>query len=156
MKLPGRDLVAEGAAHLRDAERQLAPHAGRDVVELDEHRLRRLRPQVGDRCRVLDRADVGREHEVELARSVSVPSVPQFGQAISDGGPLRSSSRKRSLQLRQSTIGSLKPATCPDASHTRGFMMIAASMPTTSSRSVTMCRHQAALTLFFSSTPSGP
>jgi hypothetical protein len=35
-------------------------------------------------------------------------------------------------------------------------MMIAASMPTTSSRRVTMCRHQAALMLFFSSTPSGP
>ncbi len=82
--------------------------------------------------------------------------MPQFGQAISEGGPFRSSARKRSLQLRQSTIGSLKPATCPDASHTLGFMMIAASMPTTSSRSVTMCRHHAALTLFFSSTPSGP
>ena len=88
--------------------------------------------------------------------SVSVPRLPQFGQAISDGGPFRSSSRKRSLQLRQSTIGSLNPATWPDASHTRGFMMIAASIPTTSSRSVTMCRHQAALMLFFSSTPSGP
>ena len=88
--------------------------------------------------------------------SVSVPRLPQLGQAISDGGPFRSSSRKRSLQLRQSTIGSLKPATCPEASHTRGFMMIAASMPTTSSRRVTMCRHQAALMLFLSSTPSGP
>ncbi len=88
--------------------------------------------------------------------SVSVPRFPQLGQAISEGGPLRSSARKRSLQLRQSTIGSLKPATCPETSHTRGFMMIAASSPTMSSRSWTISRHQAALTLFLSSTPSGP
>ena len=88
--------------------------------------------------------------------SVSVPRWPQFGQAISDGGPLRSSARKRSLQLRQSTIGSLKPPTWPDASQTRGFMTIAASSPTMSSRRWTMARHQAALTLFLSSTPSGP
>ena len=88
--------------------------------------------------------------------SVSVPFIPQLGQAISLGGPFRSSSRKRFLQLRQSTIGSLKPATWPDASQTRGFMMIDASIPTTSSRRLTIRRHHAALTLFFSSTPSGP
>ncbi len=88
--------------------------------------------------------------------SVRVPRCPQLGQAISDGGPLRSSARKRSLQLRQSTMGSLKPATWPETSQTRGFIMIAASIPTMSSRRVIISRHQAALMLFFSSTPSGP
>jgi len=60
------------------------------------------------------------------------------------------------LQLRQSTMGSLKPLTWPDTSHTRGFITIAASSPTTSSRVWTIARHQAALMLFLSSTPSGP
>jgi hypothetical protein len=56
----------------------------------------------------------------------------------------------------QSTRGSLKPARWPEASQTRGCMMIEASMPTTSSRRCTMSRHQAVMMLRLSSTPKGP
>ena len=63
------------------------------------------------------------------------------------------SARKRSLQVLQSTIGSLKPARWPDASQTRGCWMIAESIATMSSRSWSIDRHHSALTLFFSSTP---
>ena len=63
-----RDLVAERLADLRDAERRLAARDLEDVLEVDEDALRRLRPQIGDRARVLERADLGLEHEVELAR----------------------------------------------------------------------------------------
>ena len=65
----------------------------------------------------------------------------------------RSSARKRCLQWRQSTSGSVKPARWPEASHVRGCMMIAASRATMSSRSRTIARHHSFLTLFFSSTP---
>ena len=43
MKLPGRDLVAERLADLRDAERRLAAGELGDVLEVDEDALRRLR-----------------------------------------------------------------------------------------------------------------
>ena len=66
------------------------------------------------------------------------------------------SARYRSLVARQSTIGSLNPPTCPDASQTFGFMMIEQSSPTMSSRIWTLSRHQASLMFRFSSTPSGP
>ena len=39
-----------------------------DRREVDEHALRRLRPQVRDRVVVLDRPDEGLEHQVELPR----------------------------------------------------------------------------------------
>ena len=63
------------------------------------------------------------------------------------------SARKRSLQVRQSTIGSLNPARCPDASQTRGCWMIAESSATIRSSPSSIARHHSALTLFFSSTP---
>jgi hypothetical protein len=82
----------------------------------------------------------------------SVRSVdPQLGQM-----PSILSARHRSWQLRQSTRGSVKLARCPDASQILGDDRMAASMPTTSSRSWTMARHQASLTLRSMSTPSGP
>ena len=65
----------------------------------------------------------------------------------------RSSARKRCLQTRQSTIGSEKPPTWPEASHTRGCSISAESSATMSSRSCTIARSQAALTLPFMSTP---
>ena len=43
-----------------------------------------------------------------------------------------------------------------EVTHTCGCMRIPASSPTMSSRSWTIARHHARLTLFFSSTPSGP
>ena len=76
---------------------------------------------------------------------------PQFGQVSSIW-----SARHRSLHLRQSTSGSVNVARWPDASHTLGAMRIAASRPTMSSRSCTMARHQASMTLRLSSTPKGP
>src|SRR4029077_10113608 len=67
-ELAGRDLVAERLPDLRDAERQLPAHRLLHVVEIHEDALRRLRPQPGDRRVVLDRADEGLEHEIELPR----------------------------------------------------------------------------------------
>ena len=67
-KLPGRDLVAERLADLRDAERRLAPRELGDVLEVDEDALRGLGAEVRGRALVLERADVRLEHEVELAR----------------------------------------------------------------------------------------
>jgi hypothetical protein len=87
-----------------------------------------------------------------LNARASVRSVePQFGHV-----PSMWSARQRSLQLRQSTSGSVKLARWPDASQTRGLERIAASMPTTSSRSCTIVRHHASLTLRSISTPRGP
>ena len=49
--------------------------------------------------------------------------------------------------------GSVKPLRWPLASHTRGCCRIAESRATMSSRSCSIERHHAALTLFFSSSP---
>ena len=59
------------------------------------------------------------------------------------------SSRKRSLHVRQSTSGSVNPATWPDASHTRGLRMIAESSATMSSRSWTIDWNHSERMLFF-------
>jgi hypothetical protein len=74
------------------------------------------------------------------------------------------SARKRPLHSLQSTIGSANPLTCPLASHTFGFMMIAQSTPTISTSRpsgpigglTTMSCHHKFLMFRFSSTPSGP
>ena len=85
--------------------------------------------------------------------SVNDPFAPQFGHAPDSGSW---SARKRSLQFRQSTSGSVKVSRCPLASHTFGAMRMAESRPTMSSRSCTIVRHHASFTLRLSSTPSGP
>ena len=66
------------------------------------------------------------------------------------------SARGRDLHARQSVIGSEKVASWPEYFQTRRFIRMAASRPSMSSRSCTTFFHQARLTLFFSSTPSGP
>ena len=66
--MPGRDLVPERLAELRDPERRLAPRELGDVLEVDEDALGRLGAEVGGRALFLERADVRLEHEVELAR----------------------------------------------------------------------------------------
>src|SRR5947209_13376955 len=66
----GRDLVSESLALLRDAEGHADAGGVDDVLEVDEHALRGLRPEVDLRRAVLDRAHVGLEHEVEHARVV--------------------------------------------------------------------------------------
>jgi hypothetical protein len=91
--------------------------------------------------------------------SVSWHSVCSPGRLLGFRGHCASailSARKRALQALQSTSGSENPLTWPDASHTLGCIRIAASSPSTSSRSRTIAFHQRALTLFLSSTPSGP
>ena len=67
-EVAGRDLVAEGLADLGDPERRLLAGEAEHVLEVDEDALRRLRPQVDLRALAGDRADVGLEHQVELAR----------------------------------------------------------------------------------------
>ncbi len=63
------------------------------------------------------------------------------------------SARNRSLQVRQSTSGSVKPATWPEASQTAGLRMIAESRATMSSRSCTIAWNQSWRMLFFARTP---
>jgi hypothetical protein len=102
---------------------------------------------------------------LKLRGSVNGP-LPQLGHlsspeaggrpCLASNASIRWSSRKRWWQLVHSTSGSENDSRCPEASHTLGAMMMAASWPTTSSRSCTIERHQAFLMLFFSSTPSGP
>ena len=66
------------------------------------------------------------------------------------------SARTRARQARQSTSGSAKLSTWPEACQTFGLVIIAASMPTMSVRSWTMLRHHESRMLRFISTPSGP
>ncbi len=66
------------------------------------------------------------------------------------------SARNRCLQFLQSMSGSVKFSTCPEASHTRGCIMMAASSPTMFEFSCVICRHQNSWMRFFSSTPMGP
>ncbi len=82
--------------------------------------------------------------------------LPQFGQYFAPSFCGSWSSRWRALHDLQSTIGSLKVASWPLAFHTARFMMIEPSMPTMSSRSRTLRRHQKSFRLRFSSTPIGP
>ena len=77
-----RDLVAERLADLRDAERQLAIGRVEHVLEVDEDALRRLGPQVGERLRIGDRADLRLEHHVERPRLGQVAVEPQFGAHV--------------------------------------------------------------------------
>jgi len=67
-EVAGRDLVAEGLAHLGHAERQLAPRGLQDVEEIDEDALGGFGPQVGESGLVLHRPDMGPEHAVEHPR----------------------------------------------------------------------------------------
>ena len=67
-EVAGRDLVAERLADLGDAERRLLARELEHVLEVDEDALRGLRAQVDLGARLLDRAHVGLEHQVELAR----------------------------------------------------------------------------------------
>src|SRR6266508_1847473 len=63
-----RDLVAEGLADLRDAERRLPARELEHVLEVDEDALRGLGAEVCESAGLLERAQPRREHEVEGAR----------------------------------------------------------------------------------------
>ena len=92
-EVPGRDLVAERLADLRDAERHLLARRLLDVEEVHVDALRRLRAQVDDRRAVLDRPHERLEHEVEL---------PRLGQRALHAarGTLRVGRARRALDLR--------------------------------------------------------
>ena len=64
----GGDLVAEGFAHLADAEGQLAAGGALDVGKVDKDALGGLGPQVAHRGAVLGDADGGLEHQVVLGQ----------------------------------------------------------------------------------------
>src|SRR5262249_16076186 len=66
LEVTRRDLVPKLLADLRNAERRLRAGKLRDVLEVDEDALRRLRAQIRDRRCILERADPRLEHEVEL------------------------------------------------------------------------------------------
>ena len=66
--VPGRHLVAEALAHLGDSVGNGHARGRGHVLELREDRLGRLRTEVGDVRRVVDRADDGLEHQVERLR----------------------------------------------------------------------------------------
>ena len=68
----------------------------------------------------------------------------------------RWSTRVRVLHFLHSETRSANLSAWPEAFQTSGCMKMLASRPTTSSRIWTTFFHQARLTLFFSSTPSGP
>ena len=63
-----RDFIAETLALLRDAERHFHAAAVHHVAEVDEHPLRRLRPEERRAVVAAHRADVRLEHQVELTR----------------------------------------------------------------------------------------
>ena len=66
-EVAGGDLVAEALAQLGDAERRLLAAAGHHVGEVEEDALGGLGPQVVQTGLVLDHAEVGLEHHVEVA-----------------------------------------------------------------------------------------
>src|SRR5262249_27965173 len=76
-----RDLVAEGAADLADAEGHLDARRVEDVLEIDEHALRRLRPEVGLRFLVAHRTHPGLEHQIELSRLSQVTAAERAGES---------------------------------------------------------------------------
>ncbi len=100
---------------LGDAEGRLLPWWSEHVQEVDEHALGRLGPQVGHGGVVLHRAGEGLEHQVEG------PGLGQVGgAAVGADRPSIWSARQRSLQLRQSTRGSVKLSRWPEASQIFG------------------------------------
>ncbi len=66
-EVAGGDLVAKALADLGDPERRLLARELEVVPEVQEDALRGLGPQVDGRALLLDRADRGLEHQVEVA-----------------------------------------------------------------------------------------
>ncbi len=67
-EIAGIDLVPKRLADLANAERDPLPRNLQHVLELRKDRLRGLGTEVGDILLAFDRANVGFEHQVELAR----------------------------------------------------------------------------------------
>src|SRR6478735_9232104 len=78
---------------------------------------------------------------MRLKGRASVRSLPpQLGHCLTPFSSGNWSARSRVLQVRQSTIGSLKVSSCPLALSAARWVRIAPSIPTTSSRSRTFTR----------------
>ena len=75
-EVPRVDFVTESFPYLGDSEGQFFSRDFENIFELDEHGLGRFGPKVGEISFVLDGADVGFEHEVEL---------PGFGEFTAAG-----------------------------------------------------------------------
>ncbi len=82
-EVSSRDLIAKAAADLGNAEGNPLPRAVDHVLEVDEDPLRGLGPEVDHCALVVDRADEGLEHEVELTR------LAERTPAVGTGGPLQ-------------------------------------------------------------------
>ena len=78
-EVAGSDLVAEALAGLADAERRLLASRVHHVEVVDEDALRRLRSQVVNGGRVLDRANGRAQHAVEVARLGEVSARAAVG-----------------------------------------------------------------------------
>ena len=157
-----RDLVAKSLALLGDAEREPAPRRIDDVREVHEHPLCGLGAQPDLRRVLLHRADERLEHEVELPRrgehTAALGAARRVGRLTARTTLILEVVLTPALRHGpvQSTSGSVKPATCPLATHTSGFMRIADSMPSTSSRRSTIDCHQRFRMFRRRRTPSGP
>ena len=95
LELPGpedevarRDLVPERLAHLTDAEGRLLPAGLHHVGEIDEDALGGLRAQVVQAGLVLDRAQIGLQHHVEVARlrPLAPGAAVRAGDLVQAGG----------------------------------------------------------------------
>ena len=103
-ELAGDDLVPEGLADLRDAERQLHAAGLLDVEEVDEDALRRLRAEIDDASVATDCAELRLEHQVEWRTSVQFLD-PLTGQVVP-----RSSIRVFTAARSSASIAALKRA----------------------------------------------
>src|SRR5579883_1762477 len=83
-EVAGRNLVAEGLADLRDAERDAAPTGLPHVLEVDVDALRRLRTQIDDGGVLFDWPHERLEHKVELASLADVGAAAVRALAVAN------------------------------------------------------------------------
>ena len=81
-EVPRVHLVAERLPDLRHPERQLPAGARQHVLEVDEHPLRRLRPQIDDARLVLHRPGERLEQQVEHPRLGELPDGAAVRAAV--------------------------------------------------------------------------
>ena len=147
MKLPGVISLRKRLADLADAERRLLARGLHDVGEVHEDALRGLGAQVVQAGLVLDRAEVGLQQPVEVARlgplaAGAAVRAGDVGEAVLGRAALASprsppaGGRRGSAcgSCRHSTSGSVKTSTWPEATQTWRGRMTEESRPTMSSR----------------------
>ncbi len=87
-KVAGIDFVSEGFSDLGDAEGKFLAGNLEDIFKLNKHGLGGFRAEVGEVPFVLDWADIGFEHEIELAGfgELSPASGDKFAGFLGAGG----------------------------------------------------------------------